>query len=88
MENEQGPRIQLDEKLCRQIVRQTVEETLSGIGFDMNAPNQLQADMYYLRKLRNGSEDMMRVVRRSAITVGFSTSLFLMWEAVRGILQR
>lgn len=78
----------LDERTCREIVRQTVQETLSGIGFEMQEPNKLQADMYYLRKLRNGSEDMMRVVRRSAITVGFTTALYLLWEAVKAVLPR
>lgn len=70
------------------IVRQTVHETLRGIGFDLTDPHQLQADMYYLRKLRNGSEDMMRVARRSAITLMCTTTLFLLWEAVKNLLHR
>lgn len=78
----------LDEATCRQIVRQTVHETLSGIGFEMREPNKLQADMYYLRKLRDGSEDMMRVLRRSAITISFSTGLYLLWEAFKSATQR
>lgn len=81
-------RIVLDENTCRAIVRQTVQETLLGIGFDMHEPNKLQADMHYLRKLRNGSEDMMRVLRHSAITVSFTTGLYLLWEAVRSAVQR
>lgn len=80
--------ISIDEKACREIVRQTVHETLSSIGCDMSEPNQLQADLYYLRKLRSGSEDVSRVVRRSAITIGCSTTLFLLWEAVRNILHK
>jgi hypothetical protein len=65
-----------------------VYETLSGIGCDMSEPNKLQADMYYLRKLRCGSEDVTRVVRRSAITISCSTVLFLLWEAFKNILQK
>lgn len=72
----------------RAIVKETVRETLYGIGFDMSDPNKLQADMHYLRKLRDGSEDVVRVVRRSAITIGFSTALYLVWEAIKTLLQR
>lgn len=80
--------VSIDEKACREIVRQTVHETLCSIGCDMSEPNKLQADMHYLRKLRSGSEDMARVVRKSAITIGCSTTLFLLWEAVKNTLHR
>lgn len=73
----------MDEETCRRIVRQTVQEIMQGVGFDMSEPHKLQADIHYLRKLRNGSEDMVRVVRRSALTLGCSTALFLLWEAIK-----
>lgn len=78
--------MQLDEQTFRRLVRETVRETLENVGFDMREPNKLQADMYYLRKLRHGSEDMMQLLRRSAITLSFTTALYLLWEAVKGIL--
>lgn len=80
--------MQMDEEACRRLVRDTVRETLENVGFDMREPNKLQADMYYLRKLRYGSEDMMQLLRRSAITLSFTTALYLLWEAVKGLLQR
>ena len=80
--------MQIDEETCRGVVRDTVRETLESVGFDMREPNKLQADMYYLRKLRHGSEDMMQLLRRSAITLSFTTALYLLWEAVKGVLQR
>lgn len=80
--------MQMDEELCRRLVRDAVRETLESVGFDMREPNKLQADMYYLRKLRHGSEDMMQLLRRSAITLSFTTALYLLWEAVKAILQR
>lgn len=76
------------EEIYRKIVRDTVHETLLGVGFNMSDPSQLQADMHYLRKLRHGSEDMTRVLQRSAITLGFSTGLFLLWEAFKAMLQK
>ncbi|MBM3618938.1 MAG: hypothetical protein FJX23_10415 [Alphaproteobacteria bacterium] len=76
------------EEIYRKIVKEAVHETLLGVGFDLREPSQMQADMHYLRKLRHGSEDMTRVLQRSAITLGFSTALFLLWEAFKSILQK
>ena len=72
----------------RQIVRQTVHETLTGLGFDVSDPNKLQADMHYLRKIRSGSEEMSRVVKRSAITLSITTGLYLLWDAVKELLHK
>lgn len=83
-----GAVMEMDEDTCRRIMRETVRETLENVGFDMREPNKLQADMYYLRKLRHGSEDMMQLLRRSAITLSFTTALYLLWEAVKAMLQR
>lgn len=76
------------DEIYRKIMRETVHETLQGVGFDLRDPRQLQADMHYLRKLRHGSEDMTRVLQRSAITLGFTTGLFLLWEALKTILNK
>ena len=65
------------------LVKKAVHETLGGLGFDMREPNELQADMLYLRKVRKGAEDMTRVVRRSVLTLLISTGLYLLWQAVR-----
>lgn len=80
--------MQMDEESCRRIVRETVRETLENVGFDMREPNKVQADMYYLRKLRHGSEDMMQLLRRSAITLSFTTGLYLLWEAVKAAMHK
>lgn len=72
----------------RKVVRETVHETLSGLGFDVREPGETQADMYYLRKIRRGSEDMARKVRASGITLIVSTGLYLLWQAVKGLLER
>ena len=72
----------------RELVRAAVEETLRGLGFDLRAPEQLQADMYYLRRMRKGSEEMTRLTRRTLLTMAVSTALFLLWEAFKHVLQR
>jgi hypothetical protein len=77
----------LNETAIRAIVHETVAETLSNIGFDTSAPSDIQADMYYLRRIRKGSEDMRGIVRRSLLTLAVSTSLFLLWEAIKHSLK-
>lgn len=77
-----------DEVMMRKLVSEAVRETLTQVGLDMQHPHQLQADMHYLRKLRYGSEDMARVIRRSLLTVTVSTLLFLLWEAVKMLVQK
>ncbi len=67
----------------KRIVRQTVLETLEGLGFDAETPTGLQADMHYLRRLRLGAEDMSRRAKGAVLTILISTSLWLLWEAVR-----
>ena len=65
------------------IVRTAVMETLSSLGFDAEHPTELQADMYYLRRLRRGGEEARGIVRHSLLTVAVSTVLYLLWEAIR-----
>ena len=72
----------------QEIIRRTVRETLGGLGFDMSEPNELQADMYYLRRIRRGSEEMGKTVRRAALTMMVTTGLYLLWEAVKQVAQR
>lgn len=76
-----------DNDAFRVLVRQTVHETLIGLGLDMREPNQLQADMYYLRKIRTGGEEMAKVMQRSAMTLTCTTVLYLLWEAIKRLLR-
>lgn len=71
-----------------ELVRRAVHETLASIGFDMREPLELQADMLYLRKIRKGSEDMSRVIRHSVLTLLATTMLYLLWDAVKNLIQR
>ena len=77
----------MQEDSATHLVRQAVHETLSGLGFDMREPNQLQADMFYLRKMRKGSEDISKIVRHSVLTLLVSSGLYLLWEAVKTSLK-
>ena len=78
-----SPDTQLSREALSGLIRQTVTETLAGLGFHSETPAELQADMYYLRRIRRGSEEMGRRLRNAVLTTLASTSLWLLWEAVR-----
>ncbi|MBN8530391.1 MAG: hypothetical protein J0L97_00815 [Alphaproteobacteria bacterium] len=67
----------------RRLVREAVLETLSNLGFDTREMQEVQADMLHLRRVRKGSEEMLRGVRASAAAVMVSTGLYLLWVAVK-----
>lgn len=69
--------------LIRETVKETVRETLVGLGLNPQDPPSLQADMHYLRQLRRGAEEMARLVRHSVLTLAVSTGLYLLWQAIK-----
>lgn len=73
----------LSHEAVRVLIRETVEETLAGLGFDTRQPTQTQADMFYLRKLRHGSEEARRIVSRSVLTLVATSLLYMLWEGLR-----
>ncbi|MDB2415361.1 hypothetical protein N9W34_06280 [Rickettsiales bacterium] len=78
----------LQEEDLRKIVRETVHETLIGLGMGAQEPQELQSDFIYIRKIRKGSEDIARKVRASIITVTIPTFLYLLWETIKTILVK
>ena len=67
----------------RPLIQETVRETLSGLGFDIAQPTETQADILYLRKIRRGSEEVRRIIAKSALTIIASGVLYMMWEALK-----
>jgi hypothetical protein len=82
----------LDEIRIRKIVRETMldalHETLSHIGFDPKAPQEIQADLHYLRKVRKGSEFMALRVKTSILAILIPTILYLLWQAIKDSINR
>lgn len=70
------------------LVRQVVLETLASMGLDVSIPTELQADLYYLRRLRKGGEEVRTIVRHSILTLAVSTALYMLWEAMKGALEK
>ncbi|MFO1242125.1 MAG: hypothetical protein U1E36_02850 [Rickettsiales bacterium] len=73
----------LSTEAVRTLIRETVVETLAGLGFDTLHPNEMQADVLYLRKLRHGSEEARRIVVRSVLTLVVTSMLYMLWEGIR-----
>ena len=77
----------LDETTIHRIVkeasRETVQETLTALGFDVHDPHEVQSDLLYLRQVRKGSEFMRQRIRASIITVLIPTLLYLLWEVLK-----
>lgn len=73
----------LDEETFRKIIKETVHETLQGLGFNVHNSYEVQADMQYLHKLRRNSEDTASRIRLSLITVSVPAVIYLLWDAVK-----
>ncbi len=71
----------------RTIVRDTVEETLRGLGLSPQDPKEMQADLIYLHRMRKGTEDMAIMIRRSIITMTIPSVLYFLWQAFRNMVR-
>jgi hypothetical protein len=73
--------------MLKKIVRDAVHETLASLGFTPHDPQQMQADMLYMRKARKGSDELMRLIRASSITVAISAAAYALFEGVRHVMR-
>ena len=67
----------------REIIREAVHATLKGIGFNMDDPTEIQADIHYLRKIRKGADSLMYSVRNTAVVVVLTALLYGVWETIK-----
>lgn len=78
------------EQEVRQIVRETVHETLTTLGLDVADPEAVlaaQADFAYLRRSRRGAEEIGKWIRRGAIGVAVTGFAALLWEGFKAALK-
>jgi hypothetical protein len=73
--------------MLKKIVRDAVHETLASLGFTPHAPQQMQADMLYMRKARKGSDELMRLIRASAITVAVTGLAYALIAGIKQFLK-
>lgn len=74
-------------KTIRTAVREGIEDTLTKYGVDTDGPNGMQADMVYLRKARTGSDELVKWIKRSAITAAITGALVALWLGIKTILH-
>lgn len=82
----QSRRIMGDDDIKR-IVAQSVEETLRNLGFTTHDPHEIQADQIYLRKARQGSDEVTKWAKRSLLGIGLSATAFALWEGIKRLLE-
>ncbi len=76
------------EKTLQKIIRNTVHETLAHLGFSVEAPQEVQSDLLYLRKMRKGAEFVALRAKASMVAVLASGFLYLLWDALKDALKR
>jgi len=65
-----------------------IKDTLIGYGFNASKPHQMQADLVYLRKMREGSEDLARLIKKSAIFIAIPALIYTFWDGlITNIIQ-
>lgn len=74
-------------KAIRAAVREGIEDALTKYGIDTNDPTGVQADMIYLRKSRTGADEVIKWIKRSAITAAVTGALVALWQGIKTILQ-
>jgi hypothetical protein len=71
----------------REAVRDGLEEALTKYGLDTSDPSAMQADMIYLRKSRTGSDEVIKWIKRSAITAAITGALVALWQGIKTIIH-
>lgn len=77
----------MKEDEARKLVKEAVQETLSGLGMNTTDPHELQADFAYIRNMRKGSEYLTKRIKLTAVSVVIPSFLYLIWEAFKGVVR-
>lgn len=76
----------MDKEDVRAIVKETVRETLIGIGIPDN-PQQMQAYMVFIAALYKNSQNSKRDFRRVVIQTITPAAIIALWEGVKKLLS-
>ncbi len=74
-------------KTVRCTVHEGIDDALTRYGIDTEDPTAMQADMVYLRKSRQGSDEVLKWVKRSTITVAISGMLVAIWQSIKQLIN-
>ena len=74
-------------KTVRCAVREGIDDALTKYGIETSDPTAMQTDFVYLRKSRQGSDEVLKWVKRSTITVAISGMLVAIWQGIKQLLN-
>ena len=74
-------------KLIKEAVREGITEALMKYGIDTTDPTAMQADMVYLRKSRTGSDEIIKWIKRSAVTAAVTAFLIALWQGIKTTIR-
>lgn len=74
-------------KAIRCAVREGIDDALTKYGIDTHDPSAMQADMVYLRKSRTGSDEVIKWIKRSAVTAAVTGALVALWQGIKTIMH-
>lgn len=64
----------------KEAVKEAMDEKFLAYGFRVGEPNEMQADMIYLHKMRTGSEAISRHAIKVIVGVVVPTSIYITWD--------
>jgi hypothetical protein len=65
----------------KEIITETVNQTLTGLGLDLKEINEMQADFIYLRKSRKNNEDIWQKIKAAIITVCVPSFVYSLYRS-------
>lgn len=71
----------------RKIVIQATEETLNNLGFTTDNPHEIQADQIYLRKARQGNDEVAKWAKRSVLGILLSGFCLAAWTGIKQLIN-
>lgn len=67
----------------QRVIEETVMRTLRHVGFTVDTPHEIQADLLYVRKARIGAEEVQKWIRRTSVGVAVTGALYTLWQGIR-----
>ncbi|MEM7617454.1 MAG: hypothetical protein AAF195_03640 [Pseudomonadota bacterium] len=71
----------------RKIIKESVQETLFGLGFDISDMREMQKDLLHLRKIRTGSEELSKKTRATILGVTVTSAIYVGWEVFKRAIK-
>ena len=73
-------------EVAHEAAREAVKETFMTLGIDMENHESIQdtqADLLYMRRLRSGSDDLAKGIKRSGISIAVLAMAYVLWQGIK-----